>query len=77
MGLVSQLDRPARRGLDEVVTVPFPPPVLREGHPEPAIDGRGGLERAAGWVRTEGSRKAEEAAATVSERECQKGGERG
>jgi hypothetical protein len=58
-------------GLDGVVTVPLlPPPVLREGHPEPAIDGRGGLERAAGSVRlgTEGCRKAEEAAATVRER---------
>jgi hypothetical protein len=34
------------------------PPVLREGHPEPAIDDRGGLERVVGKVRMAGHREA-------------------
>ena len=49
-------DRQAgRRGLDKGSDGRLPiPPVLREGHPEPAIDDWGGPERVVGWVRTAG-----------------------
>ena len=49
-------DRQAgRRGLDKGSDGRLPiPPVLREGHPEPAIDDWGGPERVVGRVRTAG-----------------------
>ena len=50
--------------------------MLREGHPEPAIDDRGGLERVVGQVRMAGHREAaQQRSSRQREREREKGRE--